>query len=237
MTRLASSQRGRLLGMYEQMAVIRRTEKAAYDLFLAGLVKGTTHLASGQEAVAVGASAALQPRGLCLRDLPRSPPRDGQRRDPGGVPGRADAEGNRAVQGQGRLDAPDLRGRQHARLLRDRRRPPADGGRRRVVGSAARHRSGGAWPSSATAPPTSARSTRRSTWPRSGSCRSSSCARTTSTWSTRRSERSPPPTIPPPTGLRPTGCRHRSSTATTSWSSATRSPPPRRALGRGTARQ
>src|SRR6478735_4649070 len=43
------------------MAVIRRTEKATYDLFMAGLVKGTTHLASGQEAVAVGASAALRP--------------------------------------------------------------------------------------------------------------------------------------------------------------------------------
>jgi acetoin:2,6-dichlorophenolindophenol oxidoreductase subunit alpha len=50
-----------LLAMYEQMAVIRRTEKAAYDLFLAGLVKGTTHLASGHEAVAVGASFALRP--------------------------------------------------------------------------------------------------------------------------------------------------------------------------------
>jgi acetoin:2,6-dichlorophenolindophenol oxidoreductase subunit alpha len=50
-----------LLGRYEQMAVIRRTEKAAHDLFLAGLVKGTTHLAAGHEAVAVGASAALRP--------------------------------------------------------------------------------------------------------------------------------------------------------------------------------
>ena len=37
------------------------TEKAAHDLFLAGLVKGTTHLAAGHEAVAVGASAALRP--------------------------------------------------------------------------------------------------------------------------------------------------------------------------------
>src|SRR5690242_9774440 len=46
--------------MYRQMAVIRRTEKAAYDLFLAGLVKGTTHLATGHEAVAVGTSAALR---------------------------------------------------------------------------------------------------------------------------------------------------------------------------------
>jgi pyruvate dehydrogenase E1 component alpha subunit len=50
-----------LLGLYEQMALIRRTEKAAYDLFMSGLVKGTTHLAAGQEAVAVGASAALRP--------------------------------------------------------------------------------------------------------------------------------------------------------------------------------
>jgi len=49
-----------LLGLYEQMAVIRRTERAAHDLFLAGLVKGTTHLAAGHEAVAVGASAGLR---------------------------------------------------------------------------------------------------------------------------------------------------------------------------------
>ncbi len=50
-----------LLTLYEQMAVIRRTEKAAHDLFLAGLVKGTTHLAAGHEAIAVGASASLRP--------------------------------------------------------------------------------------------------------------------------------------------------------------------------------
>ncbi|MFI1393705.1 thiamine pyrophosphate-dependent dehydrogenase E1 component subunit alpha [Streptomyces sp. NPDC020681] len=50
-----------LLALYEQMAVIRRTEQAAYDLFMSGLVKGTTHLAAGHEAIAVGASAALRP--------------------------------------------------------------------------------------------------------------------------------------------------------------------------------
>jgi pyruvate dehydrogenase E1 component alpha subunit len=48
-----------LLRLYEQMVLIRSVEKAAYDLFMTGLVKGTTHLAAGQEAVAVGASAAL----------------------------------------------------------------------------------------------------------------------------------------------------------------------------------
>jgi acetoin:2,6-dichlorophenolindophenol oxidoreductase subunit alpha len=52
---------GELLALYEQMEVIRRTERAAHDLFLSGLVKGTTHLAAGHEAVAVGASAALRP--------------------------------------------------------------------------------------------------------------------------------------------------------------------------------
>jgi pyruvate dehydrogenase E1 component alpha subunit len=50
-----------LLAMYQTMAVIRRMEKVAYDLFVSGLVKGTTHLASGHEAVAVGASAGLNP--------------------------------------------------------------------------------------------------------------------------------------------------------------------------------
>jgi TPP-dependent pyruvate/acetoin dehydrogenase alpha subunit len=50
----------RLLEWYEEMALIRATEKAAYDLFMSGLVKGTTHLAAGHEAVAVGASAALR---------------------------------------------------------------------------------------------------------------------------------------------------------------------------------
>ena len=49
-----------LLDLYRQMAVIRRTEKAAHDLYMSGLVKGTTHLAAGQEAVAVGTSAALR---------------------------------------------------------------------------------------------------------------------------------------------------------------------------------
>jgi pyruvate dehydrogenase E1 component alpha subunit len=49
-----------LLDAYERMAVIRRTEKAAFDMFMSGMVKGTTHLASGHEAVAVGAAAALR---------------------------------------------------------------------------------------------------------------------------------------------------------------------------------
>ncbi len=50
-----------LLARYVEMHRIRAFEQAAYDLFMRGLVKGTTHLAIGQEAVAVGVSAALQP--------------------------------------------------------------------------------------------------------------------------------------------------------------------------------
>ncbi|TDC49402.1 thiamine pyrophosphate-dependent dehydrogenase E1 component subunit alpha [Jiangella ureilytica] len=49
-----------LLALHETMTLIRRTEKAAHDLFLSGLVKGTTHLAAGHEAVAVGTRSALQ---------------------------------------------------------------------------------------------------------------------------------------------------------------------------------
>jgi pyruvate dehydrogenase E1 component alpha subunit len=49
-----------LAAWYELMLVIRGTEKAAYDLFMSGLVKGTTHLAAGHEAVAVGTHAALR---------------------------------------------------------------------------------------------------------------------------------------------------------------------------------
>jgi pyruvate dehydrogenase E1 component alpha subunit len=49
-----------LAAWYELMLVIRGTEKAAFDLFMSGLVKGTTHLAAGHEAVAVGTHAALR---------------------------------------------------------------------------------------------------------------------------------------------------------------------------------
>src|SRR5262245_22298259 len=42
------------------MRVIRAVEKASHDLFLRWLVKGTTHLAAGHEAIAGGASEALR---------------------------------------------------------------------------------------------------------------------------------------------------------------------------------
>ena len=47
------------LELYRLQVEIRYTEKRAYDLFLQNLVKGTSHLALGQEAVASGFAAAM----------------------------------------------------------------------------------------------------------------------------------------------------------------------------------
>jgi TPP-dependent pyruvate/acetoin dehydrogenase alpha subunit len=52
------------LGMYRMMQEARLFEKRAQDLFLEGLIKGTSHLATGQEAVAAGFAAALRPDDL-----------------------------------------------------------------------------------------------------------------------------------------------------------------------------
>jgi acetoin:2,6-dichlorophenolindophenol oxidoreductase subunit alpha len=47
------------LRLFQLQVEIRYTEKRAYDLFLQNLVKGTSHLALGQEAVAAGFAAAM----------------------------------------------------------------------------------------------------------------------------------------------------------------------------------
>jgi pyruvate dehydrogenase E1 component alpha subunit len=49
------------LAMFRRMVELRLFENKAYELFLLGLVKGTTHLAQGQEAVAVGFASAMRP--------------------------------------------------------------------------------------------------------------------------------------------------------------------------------
>jgi pyruvate dehydrogenase E1 component alpha subunit len=46
--------------MFRQMLELRLFEQKVYELFLVGLVKGTTHLAAGQEAVAVGFASAMR---------------------------------------------------------------------------------------------------------------------------------------------------------------------------------
>ncbi|MEU5980046.1 thiamine pyrophosphate-dependent dehydrogenase E1 component subunit alpha [Streptomyces sp. NPDC047315] len=49
------------LTLYRIMSTARKFEKRAYDLFLQNLVKGTTHLGIGQEAVAAGVATAMRP--------------------------------------------------------------------------------------------------------------------------------------------------------------------------------
>ena len=49
------------LELYETQQVIRQMEKRAYDLFLQNLVKGTSHLSLGMEAVSAGVARAQRP--------------------------------------------------------------------------------------------------------------------------------------------------------------------------------
>jgi TPP-dependent pyruvate/acetoin dehydrogenase alpha subunit len=48
------------LSLYRSLVEIRVLEKRAYDLFLQNLVKGTSHLSLGQEAVAAGFAVAMR---------------------------------------------------------------------------------------------------------------------------------------------------------------------------------
>jgi len=50
--------------MYRLQVEIRESEQRAFDLFLQNLVKGTSHLSLGQEAVAAGFAAAMKPGDL-----------------------------------------------------------------------------------------------------------------------------------------------------------------------------
>ena len=47
--------------IYRRQQEIRQFEKRAYDLFMQNLVKGTSHLSLGMEAVAAGVAAAMRP--------------------------------------------------------------------------------------------------------------------------------------------------------------------------------
>jgi acetoin:2,6-dichlorophenolindophenol oxidoreductase subunit alpha len=52
------------LRLYRIQVELRESEQRAYDLFLQNLVKGTSHLSLGQEAVAAGFAAAMEPGDL-----------------------------------------------------------------------------------------------------------------------------------------------------------------------------
>lgn len=52
---------GPRIAMYREMVRARYFEQRTYDLFMEGVVQGTTHLGLGQEAIAAGFAAAMQP--------------------------------------------------------------------------------------------------------------------------------------------------------------------------------
>src|SRR5215207_2737790 len=52
------------LKLYRSQVLLRDAEQRAFDLFLQNLVKGTSHLSLGQEAVAAGFGCAMQPGDL-----------------------------------------------------------------------------------------------------------------------------------------------------------------------------
>ena len=52
------------LKLYRTQLIIRYAEQRAYDLFLQNLVKGTSHLSLGQEAIAAGFAVAMRPGDL-----------------------------------------------------------------------------------------------------------------------------------------------------------------------------
>ena len=76
MTEPASSAPDRL-DWYQSMVRIRLFEEKVQELFMTGQIQGTTHLCQGQEAVSVGAIAAMRPGRRPDQHVPR--PRRGAR--------------------------------------------------------------------------------------------------------------------------------------------------------------
>ena len=56
----AAADQGTQLALFRSLLEIRLVEKRAYDLFLQNLIKGTSHLSLGQEAVAAGFAVAMR---------------------------------------------------------------------------------------------------------------------------------------------------------------------------------
>ena len=54
----------RRLALYEMQFRLRTFERRAHELFIEGLVRGTSHLATGQEAISAGFAAAMRPDDL-----------------------------------------------------------------------------------------------------------------------------------------------------------------------------
>ena len=97
------------LELFRLQVEIRDCEKRAYDLFLQNLIKGTSHLSLGQEAIAAGFGVAMRKgdKSFCTyrghaHTLARGASMEG-------MLGELMLQGYRAHARQGRLDASDVR--------------------------------------------------------------------------------------------------------------------------------
>ena len=58
--------RATAIDLYAMQFRLRTFEKRAHEIFIEGLIKGTSHLATGQEAIAAGFAAVAPGGALCL---------------------------------------------------------------------------------------------------------------------------------------------------------------------------
>ena len=201
--------------LLRQMLLIRRFEERTEEQYTRARIGGYCHLAIGEEAANVGAIDPLEPGDYVLASY-----RDhGTALAVGSEPHRVMAE----LFGKATGVAGGYGGSMH--LLDVERHFLAAGA---SSAGSCRSPSASRWrsttrasrtpcsASSARARPTSAPSTSRSTWPRSGTCRSSSRSSTTATaWA--RPSRWPRPSPSSGSAPRPTACTASGSTATTCW--------------------
>ena len=89
------------LEMYELQQLLRQFEKRAYDLFLQNLVKGTSHLSLGMEAVATGFAMAMEPGDYSFATYRGHAHTLAKGADPGGVLAELLGRANGVLQGKG----------------------------------------------------------------------------------------------------------------------------------------
>ena len=153
------------------MLLIRRFEEKAGQLYGMGAIGGFCHLYIGQEAVVVGMQMALKQGDQVITGYRDHGHMLATRHGRQGRDGGTDRAPRRLFQGQGRLHAHVQQGEEFLRRPRHRRRPGARSAPGSLSPTATAAMTSSAWPISATAPPTRARSMRASTWRSCGSCR------------------------------------------------------------------
>ena len=161
-----------LLAMYETAVTIRRFEQRAIEQYRLGNIRGYLHPYLGEEAIAVGSIAALEPGDYIVSTHRGHGHAIAKGHEPRPDDGRAVRQGDGLLPGPGRLDARREPGDPEPRRERHRRRRARHRGRRRHGDQAARRSPSSSSPSAAMARRPTGCGTSRSTWRRSGICRS-----------------------------------------------------------------